>query len=570
MKTLLFLLITLNVVLYGETSPKQWLDSVLVYKESDPNLALKFGFDILTHSATELPDLILSRTHHEIGWVLNNQGLPVQAMNYYISSLDYLIRAGFYLESGWLHNSIGNIYFGQKMYDQALEKYITARELFTQTGNPCAEATIVNNMALIAKANGDYEKAVALFNEALNIRNSYCKKSYLIAHSYKYIGDLYWEQGQITEAMNYYQRVLDIGVTKGEGNIWGLSLQSMGEIYFQQGKTNNAIKYFKQAEDCFISKFNPEYLTKLYLQMSDIHIKEEQADSAKQILNKAMTIAENYGLLDQHIGVLSRLINVSTQTGDMAKSISYYQQLNALREYRHESEQQKSLERSEVRLELSDYKAKLMEEKLRLINAKRQRNFASLIGGFILVMAWMIYRKLKQNQLVAKQRKALHQQAIDIERTKTLQKDSEIKAKKNELLTKATFIQQKNDLIEKITQELKYAMSLLKSQENQHPFKDILNTLEDTKTSESHWQEFERQFTGTYPGLLKALARQFPHLTAVDMKMCAYLNMNMNTKEIAKLTGLTTRAIEVRRHRLRKKLNIEKGKDLVSFLKTFG
>ncbi|HWK99165.1 MAG TPA: LuxR C-terminal-related transcriptional regulator, partial [Parapedobacter sp.] len=64
----------------------------------------------------------------------------------------------------------------------------------------------------------------------------------------------------------------------------------------------------------------------------------------------------------------------------------------------------------------------------------------------------------------------------------------------------------------------------------------------------------------------KKLKADHPELVPNDMKLCAYLRMNMSSKEIASLLNITTRGVEIRRYRLRKKLNLAPGKNLTEFL----
>ena len=51
------------------------------------------------------------------------------------------------------------------------------------------------------------------------------------------------------------------------------------------------------------------------------------------------------------------------------------------------------------------------------------------------------------------------------------------------------------------------------------------------------------------------LKRQFPLLTAYDLRLCTYLKANLSTKEIATLLNITPDSVKKAKHRLRKKLN---------------
>ena len=83
------------------------------------------------------------------------------------------------------------------------------------------------------------------------------------------------------------------------------------------------------------------------------------------------------------------------------------------------------------------------------------------------------------------------------------------------------------------------------------------------------WQQFEENFDIVYDDFLKRLGEQYPQLTVSDKKMCAYLKMDLSSKEIAPLLNLTVRSVEMTRYRLRKKLGLSHENNLTEFLQNF-
>ena len=58
--------------------------------------------------------------------------------------------------------------------------------------------------------------------------------------------------------------------------------------------------------------------------------------------------------------------------------------------------------------------------------------------------------------------------------------------------------------------------------------------------------------------------------SAHDLKLCAYLRMNLSSKEIAQLENISVRGVEISRYRLRKKLQIPTETNLFDFLLQVG
>ena len=143
---------------------------------------------------------------------------------------------------------------------------------------------------------------------------------------------------------------------------------------------------------------------------------------------------------------------------------------------------------------------------------------------------------------------------------------SELEHKKRELAAISTNIVQENEQISNILKDLKYYSSLLKSDKDRNSFSPLIKSINRILSEKRKEDLYSDQFNAAYPGYLEYLTRTFPNLTTADLKLCTFLRMNLNTKEIAEIMGLSVRSVESRRYRLRKKLYLSKDDDLVSNL----
>jgi tetratricopeptide (TPR) repeat protein/DNA-binding CsgD family transcriptional regulator len=81
------------------------------------------------------------------------------------------------------------------------------------------------------------------------------------------------------------------------------------------------------------------------------------------------------------------------------------------------------------------------------------------------------------------------------------------------------------------------------------------------------WEEFEFRFQQMHSGFYDRLKQRFPDLTLNERRLCAFLKLDMTTKEISDITGQSVRAVNMARIRLRKKLGISHtDKELFAFL----
>jgi DNA-binding CsgD family transcriptional regulator len=86
---------------------------------------------------------------------------------------------------------------------------------------------------------------------------------------------------------------------------------------------------------------------------------------------------------------------------------------------------------------------------------------------------------------------------------------------------------------------------------------------------DQHWNEFEEIFNQLHDNFMQRLKTSFPELTPRDMRLCAYLRMNFNTKEIAPLLGISVRGVEDTRYRIRKKLRLPSDANITEFILNF-
>ena len=94
----------------------------------------------------------------------------------------------------------------------------------------------------------------------------------------------------------------------------------------------------------------------------------------------------------------------------------------------------------------------------------------------------------------------------------------------------------------------------------------IQKVIDEGMNDERDWNVFESSFNEAHENFFKKLKSGHPDLVPNDLKLCAYLRMNMSSKEMASLLNISLRGVEIRRYRLRKKLNLEHDKNLVEFL----
>ena len=94
----------------------------------------------------------------------------------------------------------------------------------------------------------------------------------------------------------------------------------------------------------------------------------------------------------------------------------------------------------------------------------------------------------------------------------------------------------------------------------------MLRLFDEAELDTEDWEQFSRHFDEVHNNFLSTLKTRYPDLSTTDMKLCAYLRINLTTKEIAQSLGISVRGVETSRYRLRKKLEVPGDTPLYNFL----
>lgn len=173
-------------------------------------------------------------------------------------------------------------------------------------------------------------------------------------------------------------------------------------------------------------------------------------------------------------------------------------------------------------------------------------------------------RHEKEEQL--KEERLLNQQRlIELENEKL---QSEVAAKSSELANSTMAIIKKNEVLIGIKEELG---KLKKQKDNGLPsgaFNKLTRVIDANISNDDDWRIFEQSFNRAHEDFFRELKHRHPDLTPNDLRLCAYLKMNISSKEIAPLLNISVRGVEIRRYRLRKKLELEHDDNLVEYMMT--
>ena len=182
---------------------------------------------------------------------------------------------------------------------------------------------------------------------------------------------------------------------------------------------------------------------------------------------------------------------------------------------------------------------------------------------FIMHYVYRRYYKKKQQILIARKNRQLElaqvQNEKEIIRIKNEQLQLQFKNKSKELAASTMSIIKKNELLANIKNELN-------SISDRSKVKPVIHIIDKSLRQNDDWEFFKEAFNNADSDFLQKVKNLHPNLTPNDLRLCAYLRLNLSSKEIAPLLNISARSVEVKRYRLRKKMSLPHENSLTDYI----
>ena len=178
---------------------------------------------------------------------------------------------------------------------------------------------------------------------------------------------------------------------------------------------------------------------------------------------------------------------------------------------------------------------------------------------------YVFYYKRQRNKLIEVNTRKLelielgNQRELMKVRNEQLQNDIESKNREIAIATMSTL--KRNEFLNKIKKDLTDMESLTKVGQ-------LIKKINKNLKNNDDWQYFEDAFNNADKDFFKEIKAKHQELTNNDLKLCAFLRLNLSSKEIAPLLNISVHSVEIKRYRLRKKMNLSREIRIVDYIMT--
>lgn len=432
-------------------------------------------------------------------------------------------------------NGFGLLYYDLKEPDKAIGYYTRVLALSRDADKKRQESVALLNISNCYMSKQDYEKTTEYLNKALTGFRVLNDSAFIMMCTMNH-GIVSIAQGDTDKGLNYYFQVRDYSKRMQKKMLLGHTLFNIANVYYDNNQFDTAGTYLNESLDVYKSIANKNGEKNVLLQLSMIEQKNDHWEKA-------------YDYYNRHIAIKDSILNA-----DLIKNINDLQ-------WKYDF-QKKENETTAIR---KKFELKQRETVILTIS------FTLIIVVVLMIVALVRLAnknlkksgKLKELEIINLQEKMASDEKIN--NLEKLRLTAEIEAKNKELTTTSLQLINKNEILGNISgiTESFYKKKAV----NDECYLKLKSVLKENLDQERNWEHFKRLFEEVHKDFFKNIKHRCPEITENELRLCAYLKINLQNKEIAKILNVTPDSLKTLRSRIRKKFCLEKETILEDYIR---
>ncbi|MDY8138014.1 tetratricopeptide repeat protein [Aquimarina sp. 2201CG5-10] len=420
----------------------------------------------------------IAKSYHSISMIFRYQKEYDKSKTYFLKSIAIQERHVDSTQLARTYNMLGVIYYYTKQNDSAMHYYKLSKN-YSRTLSEKAKSN--DNIATIYYTTGKYEKAIALYEETIDIFKS-TKDYNFLSNTLMHLAKIHSDLGKYPEALSYMDEALDYAKKQGNTSKFPIIYQLRSHIYEQMGNYKNALGFYKTHKYYYDSIFNVKNAKKITaLELNYQFQKEKLSDSLQFANEKSELKLKNEAQQATNRLYITLLLLISAGIITLLIIVNNRRKLNKER-----------------------FKKEQLEKEL-------------------------LDEKLKHTTYQAKQLVADNKMRLQF---------------KQEFLSKLKKVKQHADAVDV------------------SDFQSLISDLNAQISTESKFDSIGDNIEQLDEAFNQKLRTLYPDLTKSEREICALMRMNLSLKEIMVIRNVTMGSIKASRHRIRKKMGLEREQEL--------
>lgn len=497
------------------------------------------------------PDTLLNHSRHLSDSVLNSlfkkihthysDGSPDSAILLVNLGLEEAIRRGSQEFIMDMHIRLGNSYIDLSDYTSAQEHLNEALAIAEENLYTTALSVIYANLAIVFSVLENNPAAIQYYQKAMAM-DSLQEDWIGVGINLSNMGGILIAQGKNDEAKANYLKVLELYRASKRPFLESVALNNLGELYLLSFQYDSALICLYQSLEIKKEHASTKSLAPSFLTIGQVYLRSGEADSAFKYFQLAYQLSDSLRLhleLKEAGMGLSEFYKIK---GDYKKAYTFYKEASILNDTIFTLEKNKKINELEIKYQVSQKNQEIELLNERVQAQMRVRNMGILILILVIGIFVSTYLRLRLRSQLLQQK---------------------VNAKNRELMAQSMLSVQKNETLN----ALKEQMSSVSHPETQAS--GVIKLIDESFSVEKDWEQLKVHFEEVHAGFFTKLQRDFPKLTPTDLRHCAYIHIQLSTKDIARIMNVDPKSVKMTRYRLKKKLNLREDDNLEKFLNTY-
>lgn len=455
---------------------------------------------------------------------------------------------------------LGSVYMDKGNYTLALNETLNALRFFEEVGDKVRKGDALLQLGQIEYKLGNFNASLAYEEEAFSIYRDEDDKVYQ-SYAANHAGLAAEALGDMQKAEEYQRAAMTLAQEVGVKSTLSTALRDLGRIYSKKGLLNDAKTFLEESYKVSESTGIQLDIASSLKELAQVDYQSKEFSEALKKMDRVIQMAESIGavsILGQSYKERSQIHESLGKYTNAIADLRTYQIINDSIFNSRKSQQIEEL-KTIYETEKKEAEIALQEEEINTLNAKAKVDqltkglYAGGMASALALSGLLVFgyrQKMKKNKIAREKQEEIYKQ--------------EIAHKKKELTSQTLHLVQKNTFIQELMENLE---NIKNSPEKfKMEFRRIVMLLKKENASDKDWEVFKTYFAEVHNDFDQKLKTIYQDISEKEIRLAAFLRMNLTTKEIAATLNVLPDSILKSKYRLKKKLGLDKDMDLSNFL----
>lgn len=410
-------------------------------------------------------------------------------------------------------------------------------------------AKILNTLGLVQWRLGNNEDAMNSYTESGKIAE---KLGYfrLLGLTHTNRGLILKEQGDFASAFVHNNRAIEIFRSQKEFRDLAIALNNQGQIFKNKKVNDSAKAYYLEALRNYEKVDYKDGEAATYYNLSDIYLREGDKEYALTAIQKSLELSKQIDRKLRISEAYHKLSEVYETFGETDSALKYYKLYTLENNGILMANQSKTL--AELQAKMGSEVKSLQIQNLKneqLLAENRYWFIAFAVLAILLTTGFFVYRYF--------QKMRFKKRNLELQLSSS---NKILSIKEQELKTYILDLSKKNNIIDSLQKELYDNSNHSKNDA------EVANLLEQKILTEEDWNIFKSRFNSIYPSFFGKIQHQKTPLTEGEIRYLVLLHLDLSSKEMAKILGISPQSVRVSKMRLKKKIKVEGYEKVEDFL----